>query len=134
MQILTVEKLSKSFGGLRAINNLGYAVNEGEILGIIGPNGSGKTTSMNLLTGFLKPNSGKIIFQGKNITGLSRHKICQKGIARTFQLCKPFLEFSALQNVLVGRLYGSEPTSDMKAAVIERRLPIRDIKNIDESM
>jgi len=121
MPILTVEKLCKSFGGLKAINNLDLYVEEGEIVGVIGPNGSGKTTSLNLLTGFLKPNTGKISFRGENITGLPRYRVCQKGIARTFQLCKPFLEFTALQNVLVGRLYGKEPTSDMKAAAIESR-------------
>ena len=99
MSFLTVEGLCKSFGGLKAINNLDFHVEEGEIVGIIGPNGSGKTTSLNLLTGFLKPNTGKITFRGQDITGLPRHRICQKGIARTFQLSKPFLDFTALQNV-----------------------------------
>ncbi len=116
MQLLTVEKLCKSFGGLKAINNLDFHVNEGEIVGIIGPNGSGKTTSLNLLTGFLKPNSGRINFRGEEIGGLSRHVVCQKGIARTFQLCKPFMDFTALQNVMVGRAFGQKPSPNLRIA------------------
>jgi branched-chain amino acid transport system ATP-binding protein len=116
MRLLTVEKLCKSFGGLRAINNLDFHVDEGEIVGIIGPNGSGKTTSLNLVTGFLKPNTGKVTFNGEDITGLPRYRISQKGIARTFQLCKPFLDFTALQNVTVGRMYGRQPSASMTNA------------------
>ncbi len=116
MRLLTVEKLCKSFGGLRAINNLDFHVDEGEIVGIIGPNGSGKTTSLNLVTGFLKPNTGKVTFNGEDITGLPRYRISQKGIARTFQLCKPFLDFTALQNVTVGRMYGRQPSASMANA------------------
>ncbi|OGN88853.1 MAG: hypothetical protein A2Y88_03655 [Chloroflexi bacterium RBG_13_48_10] len=119
MRILTVEQLCKAFGGLKAINNLDFYVDEGEIIGIIGPNGSGKTTALNLITGFLKPNTGKITFQGENITGLPRYQINKKGIARTFQLCKPFLDFTALQNVMVGRVYGQAPCENMKIAAFE---------------
>ena len=121
MRILTVEKLYNSFGGLKAINNLDFYVDEGEIVGIIGPNGSGKTTALNLITGFLKPNAGKITFQGEDITGITRFQINKKGIARTFQLCKPFLEFSALQNVMVGRVYGQEPSHNMETAEVESK-------------
>ncbi len=119
MRLLTVEKLSKSFGGLKAINALDFHVDEGEIVGIIGPNGSGKTTFLNLITGFLKPNAGKITFQEQDITGMARYKVNQKGIARTFQLCKPFLEFSALQNVIAGRVYGQQPSRNMRSAAVE---------------
>jgi branched-chain amino acid transport system ATP-binding protein len=121
MRLLTVEKLCKSFGGLKAINDLDFYVDEGEILGIIGPNGSGKTTSLNLLTGFLKPNAGKVTFHGEDITGLPRYRVSQKGIARTFQLNKPFLDFTALQNVMVGRMYGHEPCRSKKIAENESR-------------
>jgi branched-chain amino acid transport system ATP-binding protein len=119
MRILTVDQLCKAFGGLKAINNLDFYVDEGEILGIIGPNGSGKTTALNLITGFLKPNTGKITFQEEDITGLPRYQINKKGIARTFQLCKPFLDFTALQNVMVGRVYGQAPSENMKVAALE---------------
>ena len=121
MRILTVEKVSKAFGGLMAIHNLDFYVEEGEIVGIIGPNGSGKTTAINLITGFLKPDKGKITFRGEDITGLARYRVCQKGIARTFQLCKPFLDFTALQNVVVGRMYGQEPCKNKQTAAIESR-------------
>ena len=121
MRLLNVENLCKSFGGLKAINALDFQVDEGEIVGIIGPNGSGKTTFLNLLTGFLKPNTGKITFRGQDITGLARYKVSQKGMGRTFQLCKPFLEFTALQNVMVGRAYGQEPSKNMKTAANESR-------------
>jgi branched-chain amino acid transport system ATP-binding protein len=121
MHFLKIEGLYKSFGGLMAIRNLEFQVEEGEIIGLIGPNGSGKTTTLNLLTGFLKPDAGTITFRGENVTGLARYRTCQKGIARTFQLIKPFLEFTALQNVMVGRVYGQEPTSSLKVAAQESR-------------
>jgi len=121
MSFLKVDGLNKSFGGLMAVNNLDFNVDEGEILGIIGPNGSGKTTSLNLLTGFLKPSSGYVLFRDEDITGLPRYQICQKGIARTFQLSRPFLDFTALQNVMVGRAYGKTPSENLKAAAAESR-------------
>jgi branched-chain amino acid transport system ATP-binding protein len=119
MSFLQVEGLTKSFGGLTAVHDLGFELEQGEILGLIGPNGSGKTTALNLLTGFLKPNSGIVMFKGQNLAGLSRFKVCQKGVARTFQIIKPFLEFTALQNVMVGRVYGQEPARNLKIAAEE---------------
>jgi branched-chain amino acid transport system ATP-binding protein len=101
---------------LRAIDDLGFTVQEGEIIGLIGPNGSGKTTTLNLLTGFLKPDTGSITFRGENVTGLPRHSMSRKGVARTFQLTKTFLNFTALQNVMVGRMYGHRPTASLDAA------------------
>ncbi len=116
MQFLKVDGLCKSFGGLKAISDLEFEVNDGEILGLIGPNGSGKTTTLNLLTGFVIPDKGTVIFQGENVTGLPRYRVCQKGIGRTFQLIKPFLEFTALQNVMVGRVYGHHPSKSLGIA------------------
>jgi len=121
VHFLKVEGLHKSFGGLMAIRDLDFAVEEGEIIGLIGPNGSGKTTTLNLLTGFLKPDHGTITFRGENLTGLPRSQVCQKGIARTFQLIKPFLGFTALQNVMVGRVYGQEPAKSLQVAAGESR-------------
>jgi ABC-type branched-subunit amino acid transport system ATPase component len=116
MPFLKVEGLSKSFGGLMAVNNLDFQVEQGEIIGLIGPNGSGKTTTLNLLTGFLKPDSGTITFRDMNVTGLPRHRMGPKGMARTFQLTKTFFDFTALENVMVGRVYGRNPAKSLKAA------------------
>ncbi len=112
--ILEVKNLSKSFGGLKAVKELDLVVHEGEILGLIGPNGSGKTTSFNLISGFLTPDTGEIRFNDKPIAGLKPHKICQIGLARTFQLTRPFLGMTALQNVMIGRMYGGDPVSNMR--------------------
>ena len=121
MSFLTIDRLSKSFGGLKAVHDVGFSIEEGEIVGLIGPNGSGKTTTLNLLTGFLKPDSGEIMFRGGNVAGLARSQVCRRGVARTFQLIKPFLEFTALQNVMVGRAFGKDPARSMKAAAEESR-------------
>jgi len=117
--ILEIEGLSKSFAGLMAVKEISLKVNKGEILGIIGPNGSGKTTLFNLITGFLKPDRGKITFKGEDITGLKPHRICQAGIARTFQLVKPFAEMTTLQNVIAGRAYGCQPIKNLRQARTE---------------
>ena len=114
--ILEVKKLLKAFGGLVAIRDLDLTVNEGEIVGLIGPNGSGKTTLFNVISGVLKPDRGEIKFNGRDITGLKPHKVCQSGIARTFQLTKPFAQMTALQNVMIGRMYGSEPVRSTRQA------------------
>jgi branched-chain amino acid transport system ATP-binding protein len=119
MAFLKVENLFKSFGGLQVLNNINFELHQGEILGLIGPNGSGKTTLFNLITGFLKPNTGKIIFDEKDITGAQSHHVCQVGIARTFQLVKPFAHMTALQNVIVGRMYGRVPARNLREAHAE---------------
>ncbi len=114
--ILEVKNLLKAFGGLVAIRDLNLAVNEGEIVGLIGPNGSGKTTLFNLISGVFKPDKGEIRFNEIDITGLKPHKVCQGGIARTFQLTKPFMQMTTLQNVMIGRTYGSDPIKTMRQA------------------
>jgi len=114
--ILEVKKLLKTFGGLVAVKDLDLTVNEGETVGLIGPNGSGKTTLFNLISGVLTPDRGEIRFNGRGITGLKPNRVCQTGIARTFQLTKPFEQMTALQNVMIGRMYGSEPVLSIKKA------------------
>ena len=101
MHLLEVENLTKRFGGLSAVNNVSFQVDEGEIVGLIGPNGAGKTTLFNLLTGFLKADSGTVKFRGENITGVAPHKIVNKGIARTFQVVRPFRHLPVIANVMV---------------------------------
>lgn len=102
MEILRTEKISINFGGLVAVKEVDFSVKEGEIVGLIGPNGSGKTTFFNLITGIYKPTKGNIFFGEENIVGLPPHEITKKGIARTFQNTRLFWDLSALDNVLLG--------------------------------
>ncbi|MFZ8928521.1 MAG: ATP-binding cassette domain-containing protein [Gammaproteobacteria bacterium] len=101
-EIMAVANLSKAYGGLMAANDLSLSVKKGELLGIIGPNGAGKTTLFNLLNGFVKPDSGNVIFQGQSLLKKRPSKICAMGVARTFQVAKPFAHLSILDNVVLG--------------------------------
>lgn len=99
--LLKVSGLYKNFGGVQAIDDLNFEVAEGELLGMIGPNGSGKTTAVNLITGFVKPTEGEVRYRGKNITGWPPYKIVRRGIARTFQMVKPFYQLPAYKNMII---------------------------------
>jgi len=101
MEILKIENVTKRFGGLVAVDNVSFSVTKGSVLGIIGPNGSGKTTLINCITGFLKPTLGKIYFKGKNITGKKPHQIVNMGIARTFQIMRPYYSLPAYKNLII---------------------------------
>lgn len=105
--LLEVQGLSKYFGGLVALDAVDIKIYPGEIVGLIGPNGAGKTTLFNVIGGFFRPDQGKMFFQTKDITGLKAHAICQLGIARTFQIPKPFLHLSVLENIMVGACFGA---------------------------
>lgn len=100
-KMFRVEEIGKSFGGLMAVNQVSFNIEKGELSSIIGPNGAGKTTLFNLLTGHLPPDTGRILFKGKEITGLSPHEICRKGIGRSFQRTNIFPRLSAFDNVQV---------------------------------
>ena len=103
--LLEVGGLNKHFGGLHAVKNVTLAIERGEVVGILGPNGAGKTTVYNLLTGFIAPDPGaRIVFQGQSVLGLAPYRIAALGISRTFQLCRPFVGLSVLENVVVGAL------------------------------
>jgi len=104
--LLKVEGLSKSFGGFLAVNRVSFAVRPGEILGLIGPNGSGKSTTFNLISGTLKPDHGAIVFEGHDIAGMPAHEVCRLGLARTFQIPRPFRRLSLLENVTLAAYYG----------------------------
>ncbi|MCG2775926.1 MAG: ABC transporter ATP-binding protein [Desulfobacterales bacterium] len=104
MSILSVNQLSKSFGGLMAVKELSFKLEKGDILGLIGPNGAGKTTVFNCLTGFIPPDQGEILFHEKSVKDMQPYKISQLGLVRTFQIVKPFLTISVLDNVMVGAL------------------------------
>ena len=99
--------MRKHFGGLAAVTHVDFHIDQGKIFGLIGPNGAGKTTLFNLISGSLLPTSGVIRFKGENITGLRPHKICKRGMARTFQLVKLFGNMTVLENVLLGSLFGT---------------------------
>ncbi len=106
--LLKLDRVSKSFDGLTAVNALSLDVPEGQILGLIGPNGAGKTTLFNLIGGVHRPTSGRVIFDGVDISRAAAHQRCWLGIARTFQLVRPFPRLTALENVAVGSLYGRD--------------------------
>jgi ABC-type branched-subunit amino acid transport system ATPase component len=99
--LLKVSGLHKNFGGVQAIDDLNFEIAEGELLGMIGPNGSGKTTAVNLISGFVKPAEGEIRYRGKDITGWPPYKIVRTGIARTFQMVKPFYQLPAYKNMII---------------------------------
>ncbi|HEU4369308.1 MAG TPA: ABC transporter ATP-binding protein [Methylomirabilota bacterium] len=114
--MLTVSGLTKRFGGFTALNAVSFQVDEGEILGLIGPNGSGKTTAFNCISGALAPTAGSIRFKGQEITGLTPDAICHRGLARTFQIPRPFRKLSILENVAVAAHFGaSERTHEAEA-------------------
>lgn len=119
IRLLEANGLSKSFGGLKAVNQLDFHLERGEILGLIGPNGSGKTTLFNLVAGVFKPDSGKISFEGKDITRAGSASICQMGIGRTFQITRPFPRLTVLDNVKLGRAYGGQPAKTLEQAQAE---------------
>ncbi len=99
--ILTVQQLSKRFGGVVAVDGVSFELRRGELLGVIGPNGSGKTTLVNLITGFVKPDSGRVTFQDRDITGAPPWKVAELGIARTFQMVRPFYQLPAYKNLII---------------------------------
>lgn len=99
MTVLEVARLTKRFGGLTAVDDVSFSVAQGEVLGVVGPNGSGKTTIFNLITGFIKPDSGRVLLNGHDITGLTPHRIVHQGIARTFQLGRVFRHLTVAENI-----------------------------------
>jgi branched-chain amino acid transport system ATP-binding protein len=99
--ILSVQGISKSFGGVKALDNVSFDIYPGDIFGIIGPNGSGKTTMINCISGFIRPDSGHVLFEKKDITGWKPHKIAHIGIARTFQLMRPYYSLPAYKNLII---------------------------------
>lgn len=111
MSLLQVEGLCKSFGGLQAVDDVSFRLEAGEILGLIGPNGAGKTTLFNLVAGTIKPDRGRAIFSHQDLTGLSPHQICHLGIARTFQVTRPFLNLTCAENVIIPMISRRPPVS-----------------------
>ncbi len=127
--VLEVRNLSRSFGGLKAVQNVSFRLHKNEILGIIGPNGAGKTTLFNLLNGFLRPDEGEVLIGGRNMSGERPHTICEAGIGRTFQVMRPFLRMSISDNVVVGAYVraGNEDEARKLAADAVARVGLSDV-------
>jgi branched-chain amino acid transport system permease protein len=117
--ILAVRNLTKSFGGLKAVQDISFDIAQGSILGIIGPNGAGKTTLFNLLNGFQKPNSGEILLDGENVVGLKPHQLCNAGVGRTFQVMRPFPRLSVADNVVIGAYVHAKNDDDARRLATE---------------
>jgi len=128
MPLLTVTDLTKDFGGLRAVSHLSFDAEPGEILGLIGPNGAGKTTVFNLVTGFLRPTAGRILLAGRSVVGLRPHAITRRGIARTFQVVKPFPKLSVRENVTLAAFCheAARRRAETLAAQVLERVGLQD--------
>lgn len=127
MNILEINNLVKDFGGLRAVDTLSLSIEEGEILGMIGPNGAGKSTAFNCIAGVYAPTKGDVYFTGKKINGVKPWSLCKNGLARTFQIVKPFRSKSVLYNVMVG----SFVTTDKTAEAEEKALNVLKILSFE---
>lgn len=127
MNILEINNLVKDFGGLRAVDDLSLSIEEGEILGMIGPNGAGKSTAFNCIAGVYVPTKGNVYFAGKKINGVKPWNLCKKGLARTFQIVKPFRTKSVLYNVMVG----SFVTTDKTVVAEEKALNVLKILSFE---
>ena len=114
--LLQATNLTKTFGGLVAVSNVDIHVGQGEIVGLVGPNGAGKSTLLNLISGIYRPDSGSIIFNNNDITKMPPFKVCKLGITKTFQLIHSFPEMTALENVMVGALFGDVDNGNLKDA------------------
>jgi len=114
--ILDTHEVTKRFGGLTAVNKISMQVEDGQIYGLIGPNGAGKTTFLNSIAGYFPPTFGRVNFLGKDTTGFSADKMCQLGMARTFQIPRPFPKLTVLENVKVGAVFGA-PDGNSKPAI-----------------
>jgi branched-chain amino acid transport system ATP-binding protein len=141
-EALVVRGLSKRFGGLRAVQDVSFTIQENETVALIGPNGAGKTTSFHLITGFHRPDSGSVLAYGREIVGLRPHDICAHGVARTFQVAKPFGAMTVLANVMTGAFLRDKHAAvarEKAREVIEfvglsarEQTPAKDLTTIDQ--
>jgi branched-chain amino acid transport system ATP-binding protein len=141
-EALVVKNLSKRFGGLRAVQDVSFTVREGETLALIGPNGAGKTTAFNLIMGFHRPDAGSVRAFGREVVGLRPHAVCAHGLARTFQVAKPFGGMTVLENVMTGAFLRDRSPDKARAKAREaivfvglsrkEEVPARDLTTIDQ--
>lgn len=119
MAMIEVRGVSRFFGGLAALTDVSFTVTQGEILAVIGPNGAGKTTLFNVVNGFYSPSKGEVFFKGKKISGLKPHQICQRGIARTFQVVKPLQRMSVIDNVIASAFLKAPKRAEAEAVAAD---------------
>jgi branched-chain amino acid transport system ATP-binding protein len=141
-EALVVSNLSRRFGGLRAVQDVSFTVREGETLALIGPNGAGKTTAFNLIMGFYRPDAGSVRAFGREMVGLRPHDVCKLGLARTFQVAKPFGGMTVLENVMTGAFLRDRSPSaardkareaiDFVGLSSKQNIPARDLTTIDQ--
>ncbi len=119
--LLEVRDVSKRFGGLQAVKTVSLSVADSEIVGLIGPNGAGKSTLFNLINGVEKPDGGRVVFLGDDITGLAPYRVARRGLARTYQIVRPLNDLTVLSNCVVGACYGREnlPLAEARSVAIE---------------
>ena len=135
MALLEISGLRKYFGGLRAVSDLSFELRSGEILGLIGPNGAGKTTVFNLITGFIAPTAGQVLLEGQSLVGLRPYAIVKQGIARTFQIVKPFRNLSVLENVTLAAFLHkpSRPKAEARAIATLGRVALAEKHAVNAS-
>lgn len=133
MSLLTISGLSKRFGGVAAVDDVSFAVEKGEILGLIGPNGSGKTTVLNMLSGFLRPDAGEVHFAGEEVTRLSTVELARRGLLRMFQMTRVFVQITTLDNLLVaGMAMGlTEKEAGHRAQAVLEELTLTPVQYLD---
>jgi branched-chain amino acid transport system ATP-binding protein len=129
MSLLQAARITKRFGGVQALSEVSFSIGRGEIFGLIGPNGAGKTTLFNVLTGIYAPDGGSFVFDGRELTGLSAHRVAVAGIARTFQNIRLFANLSALENVMIGRHARTE--AGVIGAILRNRKTLDEEKNTE---
>jgi branched-chain amino acid transport system ATP-binding protein len=130
MTILDTHEVTKRFGGLTAVNKISMKVDEGQIYGLIGPNGAGKTTFLNSIAGYFPPTSGKVTFLGKDTSGYTADEMCRLGMARTFQIPRPFPKLTVLENVKVGAIFGAQ--SDKSKPANQRAMEALEFVNFSQ--
>ncbi len=132
MKLLQIQGMTKRFGGLTALSNLDLEVYEGEIVGIIGPNGAGKTTVFNCIAGYDPPDQGRIVLKDRSLVGLAPDAICRRGLARTFQIVRPFGDLTALENTMVGTFlhHRSPEGARRKAIEVLQRVSLERFENV----
>ena len=133
MSILTVQNVSKAFGGVRALNDVSFSVSEGKTLGLMGANGAGKTTMFSVIAGHNRPDTGGVQFDGKAIDGLKPDRISRIGIARTFQIVRPFRGLTTLENVITAARFGAKPAGSTSVATARARTVLEEVGLADQA-